>query len=110
MMSVNLHLTVSIFFPLGLHIQLQMKMLGEKTQPKKPDEDFLQSLSGVVGSRWPSLAVSLALSEGEIEELKGKVRLSQQELALQMLKIWASRDGATYGQLRRKFQTVLLFQ
>ena len=93
-----------------LHIQLQEKMLGGENQALKPDEEFLCSLSGVVGSRWPSLAVSLSLSEGEIEGLKGKVGLSQQELALQMLRIWVSREEAMYGQLCRKLKTISLFQ
>ena len=94
----------------GPHIQLQEKMLGQETQALKPDEAFLRSLSGEVGSRWPSLAVSLSLSEGEIEGLKEKVGLSQQELALQMLRVWASGEEATYGQLCRKLKTISLFQ
>ena len=94
----------------GLHIQLQEKMLGQETQALKPDQAFLRSLSGVVGSRWPSLAVSLSLSEGEIEGLKEKVGLSQRELALQMLRIWVSGEEATYGQLCRKLKTISLFQ
>ena len=85
-------------------------MLCEETQALKPDEEFLHSLSGLLGSRWPSLAASLSLSEGKIEGLKGKVGLSQQELAFQMLKIWASREEATYGQLCCKLKTISLFQ
>ena len=85
-------------------------MLGEGSQAVKLDEEFLHSLSGVVGSKWPTLAVSLALSEGEIKGLKGKVELSHQELALQMLRIWASREEATYGQLCHKLKTISLFQ
>ena len=94
----------------GPHIQLQEKMLGQETQALKPDEAFLCSLSGEVGSRWPSLAVSLSLSEGEIEGLKEKVGLSQQELALQMLRVWVSGEEATYGQLCLKLKTISLFQ
>ena len=93
----------------GAHIQLQEKMLDQQTQAKKPEEEFLCSLSGVVGSRWPSIAVCLALSNEEIEVLKNKVGLSQQELALQMLRIWASREEATYRQLCCKLQTISLF-
>ena len=92
----------------GAHVQLQEKLLGQETRDLKPDEEFLHLLSGVVGSRWPSLAVSLSLSEGEIEGLKGKVGVSQQELALQMLRIWASREEATYGQLCHKLKTISL--
>ena len=82
-------------------------MLCEENQVLKPDEEFLHSLSGLVGSRWRSLAVSLSLSE---EGLKGKVGLSQQELALRMLKTWASTKEATYGQLCQKLKTISLFQ
>ena len=93
----------------GADIQLQEKLLGQETQALKPDEEFLRSLSGVVGSRWPSLAVSLSLSEGEIEGLKGKVGFSQKEIAFQMLRAWVSREGATYGQLCRQIKTITLF-
>ena len=93
----------------GAHIQLQEKLLDKQTQALKPDEEFLRSLSGVVGSRWPSLAVSLSLSEGEIGGLKGKVGLYQQELAYKMLRVWVSREGATYGQLCRQLKTITLF-
>ena len=54
--------------------------------------------------------MTLSLSEGEIVGLKEKVGLSQQELALQMLRIWVSREEATYGQLCRKLKTISLFQ
>ncbi len=85
-------------------------MLTQETQALKPDEEFLCSLSGVVGSKWPSLAVSLLLSEEEIERLKGKGNFSQQELALQMLKTWALKEEATYGQLCHKLRSISLFQ
>ncbi len=107
---MNCLVYTGILYYTGLHIQLQEKMLGQDTQVLKPDDKFLHSFSGVVGSRWPSLAVSLSLGEGEIEGSKGKVGLSQQELAFQMLKIWASREEATYGQLCYKLRTVSLFQ
>ena len=90
--------------------KMLQELQDENTQSLKPEIEFLHSLSGVVGSRWPSLAVSLSLSEGEIEGLKGKVKLSQQELALQMLLIWVSKEEATYGQLCRKLMTISLFQ
>ena len=93
----------------GTHIQLQEKLLDTQTQDKKPNGEFLYSLSGMIGSRWPSFAVCLALKDEEIEELKGKVGLSQQELALQMLRVWASKERSTYGQLRCKLLTISLF-
>ena len=85
-------------------------MLDEENQALKPDEEFLQSLSVEVGSSWPSLAVSLSLSEGEIEGLREKVGLTQQDLSLQTLKLWAAREEATYAQLCCKLKTISLFQ
>ena len=109
-MVLNASLLSTLHVIAGAHIHLQEKLLNQKTQALTPDEEFLCSLSGVVGSRWPSLALSLSLSEGKIEELKGKVGLSQQELALQMLKVWVSREEATYGHLCRHLKTISLFQ
>ena len=94
----------------GLHIELQEKMLSKANHEMKLEKEFLHSLSGVVGSRWPSLAVSLSLSEGEIEGLKEKVGLSQQQLALQALRMWSPRGEATYGQLYNKLMTISLFR
>lgn len=85
-------------------------MLCEKSRNEKPESDFLVPFSEVLGSKWPSLAVSLALREVEIVGLKEKVGLSQQEHALQMLKIWISRDEATYSNLYQKLKTISLFQ
>ena len=85
-------------------------MLDQENQALKPDEKFLQSLSAEVGSRWPSLAVSLSLSEGEIAGLRKKVGLSQQDLSLKMLTLWASMKEATYAQLCCKLKTISLFQ
>ena len=76
----------------------------------KPDEEFLCLLSSVVGSRWPNLAVSLLLSEVEIEWLKEMVGLSQQDLGFRMLKNWASKEAATYGQLCHGLKIIHLFQ
>lgn len=53
--------------------------------------------------------MSLSLSEGEIEELKEKVRYSHQELALKMLRIWASKEEATFGELCIKLKSISLF-
>ena len=102
--------TITILDIVGIHVQLQEKMLKLSNQALKPDEEFLKSFSSVVGSRWPSLALSLALSEVEIEGLKGNVGLSQQELAFQMLINWASREEATYGQLCHTLKSISLFQ
>ena len=85
-------------------------MLDPNNQALKPDEEFLQFFSAVVSSRWPSLAVSLSLSDEEIAGLKEKVGLSQQELAHQMMRVWASSEEASYGQLCLRLRTISLFQ
>ena len=85
-------------------------MLGQANKALKPDEQFLQLLSVEVRSKWPSLAVSLLLSEDEIAGLKEKVGHSHQQLAFKMLEIWTSREEATYGQLCQTLQTITLFQ
>ena len=78
----------------------------------KPDVEFLGIFASVVGSKWPSLATTLSLSESEIKEVKGEGS-SQQDHTLQMLKKWAScnaREDATYGQLCQRLKTISLFQ
>lgn len=96
----------------GVHIHLQGKMLDQKTKAVKPDEGFLRLLADIIDSTWPSLAASLSLSNVEIAGLKGKVDLSQKELAFQMLTIWAAKKEkvATYGELYCKLNSVSLFQ
>ena len=82
-------------------------MLDAENKDKKPDEKFLRSLSGVVGSRWPSVAVTLSLSSDELNEKAG---LHQKELAFQMLKTWSLKEDATYGQLCCKLRAISIFQ
>ena len=98
-----------IFNFLGVHVSLQEKLLDRQNHSLRPDMEFLESFAGVVGSKWPSLAASLSLRESEIEEMK-REGLSQQDRALKMLRMWASRDDATYGQLFERLKTVSLFQ
>ena len=93
---------------LGADIQVQEKLLDRKNYSLKPSTEFLESFAGVVGSKWPSLAVSLGLSEKEMEELKTE-NLSTQDSAGEMLRRWASRDEATYGLLCQKVRTISLF-
>lgn len=90
---------------LGLHVELQEKLLVKRNQNLKPDNRFLVPFAGVVGSKWQSLAVSLSLSESEV---MGE-GVSHQDRALQMLKKWVMREDATYGQLCQKLNTVSLF-
>ena len=59
---------------------------------------------------WSSPSVSiLSLTSSEMEEVeKNRKHLSQSELSLQMLKKWATREEATYGQLSHKLMAILL--
>ena len=84
----------------GIPIQLQGTLLDPEKQSLRPDEQFLELLAGVVRSECPSLASILSLTSNEMEEVeKNRKQLSQSELSLQMLKKWATREEATYGQL-----------
>ena len=95
---------------LGVAMQLQEKLLAPQYRDLKPDEEFLESFAGVVGSKWPSLAASLSLSGEEIEEVKKDEGLSQQKLPLRMLRLWVSREDATYAHLCQTLKTISLFQ
>ena len=98
-------------FPIpGLHVQLQRTLLNSEKQETTPEEKFLELFAGVVESAWPSLASVLSLTSAEIEELKRKREESPRDLALQMLRQWASREDATYGQLCQRLKTISLFQ
>ena len=97
-----------ILFCTGVAIQLQEKLLEPQNHGLKPDVEFLGAFAGVVGSKWPSLATTLSLTESEIK-VKGEGP-SQQDHALQMLKKWASSEDATYGQLCQRLKTISLFQ
>ena len=100
------------FTPLpGVSIQLQRTLLDPEKQSLRPDEQFLELLAGVViRSECPSLASILSLTSNEMEEVeKNRKQLSQSELSLQMLKKWATREEATYGQLCHKLRTIALF-
>ena len=70
----------------------------------KPDTEFLQSFAARVGSNWPSLAASLSLSKRAIEEVK-----THKDCALNMMKKWAAKEDATYGQLYQKLLAISLF-
>lgn len=70
----------------------------------KPDEEFLTSFAGVLGSKWAALAAALSLSEEETKECRVKVA-SGEKRAVLVLEKWASADDATYGQLCKALQT-----
>ena len=95
-------------FTAGVHVQLQGKLLDQDNFSVKPDDEFLELFADVVGSQWPSLAASLALSEEEIMEVR-KGDVSQRECAFKMLHKWVSTSDATYGQLRHKLMTFSMF-
>ena len=95
--TINLQFSCVIILT-GVAIKLQEKLLERQNRDLKPDVEFLGAFAGVVGSKWPSLATTLSLSESEIKEVK-REGPTQQDHALQMLKKWASREDATYGQL-----------
>jgi hypothetical protein len=64
----------------------------------------------VVRSECSSLASVLSLTSSEMEEVeKNKKQLSQSDLSLRMLKKWATREEATYGQLCHRLKTITLF-
>jgi hypothetical protein len=97
------------YFP-GTSIELQRALLDSDKQNLKPDDKFLKLLAGVVRCKCPSLASVLSLTSSEMEEVeKNKKQLSQSDLSLQMLKKWAAREEATYGQLSHRLKTVTLF-
>ena len=95
----------------GTHVQLQKTLLNAEKEKLKPEEEFLEGFASVVESKWLTLASVLSLTSAEIEELKGKKEESSpRDLALQMLRQWASREDATYGQLCQRLKAISLFQ
>ena len=51
---------------------LSWKLLEPWYHEVKPGVKFLETFSGVVGSKWPSLAASLSMSGEEIEDMRKK--------------------------------------
>ena len=95
--------------PAGVHVRLQKTLLDKQNHPLKPDVQFLELLAGEVEGKWPLLAASLSLTESEIEQVK-REGFSQKDQALQMLKKWVSKEGATYGQLYQQLVTISMFK
>ena len=95
----------SFFTYVGQQIQVQEKLLKKEFQSQKPDTEFLKFLADVVATKWTSLAFFLSVSMEE-EKMEG---LSQEECAFQLLKLWSSREDATYGKLYQTLKTVSLF-
>ena len=94
---------------LGEPVGIQKKLL--ESEFAKPEEEFLQSFSSVVNSKWPYLAALLSLGGSEINEVRQEGEgLSQSDHAFLMLSKWASREGATYGQLYERLKPATVFQ
>ena len=93
-------------FP-GVPIQLQRTLLDPEMQSLRPDEQFLELLAGVVKSECPSLVSIFSLTSTEME--KNWKQLSKSDISLQILKKWATREEATYGQLCQKLKAISFF-
>ena len=104
-MSFSWFVSIFLFccFFIASNITLQEKLLSADYQNLKPEDDFLEPFSGVLGSKWASLAAALSLSEEEVEECR-RDGSSKEKQAILALHKWALRDGATYGQLCRRLQ------
>ena len=94
---------------IGVVTELQEKLLASQHHDLKPSEEFLESFSGIIGSKWPSLAAFLSLDAAEIEDLKKEESVSQSQ-ALRMLKKWCLKKDACYGQLCRTLKTISMLQ
>ena len=94
--------------PLGKLIEIQRKLLEADYSCVKPEEEFLRSFSGAVGSKWPYLAALLSFGGSEIKEVKQEGEGPNH--AFLMLRKWASREGATYGQLYEKLKPTSVFE
>ena len=100
--------TFLVFAPAGVHVQLQEQLLNRDNSTVKPDKKFLELFAEVVGSQWPSLAVSLSLEEDEMEDTRGSC--SQTNHAFTMLSRWASGgEDATFGKLCQILKTPSFF-
>ena len=98
---------VCFVFIIGNHIDSQKKLLDPECHAQRPDEEFLESFAGVVGSKWPSLASLLSLTSDEMQKVRrGEEGFTQKDHALLMLKKWASKEEVTYGQLYNKLKTI----
>ena len=109
MTSLHCCYTSSLSLSAGVHIRLQKTLFDKQNHPLKPDVQFLELFAGEVEGKWPLLAASLSLTESEIEQVK-REGLPQKDQALQMLKKWVSKEGATYGQLYQQLVTISMFQ
>ena len=96
-------------FLLGEHIEIQKKLL--ESECGIPEEEFLRLFASIVSSKWPYLAALFSFGGSEIEEVRQEGEgLSQSDHALLMLSKWASREGATYGQLYKKLKPASVFE
>ena len=90
---------------IGNEVQLQEKLLSPQNQALKPNKEFLTLFADLVVTKclWPSLAVSLSLSESMQEE----AGTSRKDHTLQVLLEWTEREEATYGELCQALKTLI---
>ncbi len=96
-------------FCFNIDVPLQEKIL-ESNSSLCPDNDFLQSFAAIIGSRWQCLASPLSLTSEDILSIRREKRGAEPtRQALVMLQKWATRETATYGQLRERLRTLSVF-
>ena len=89
-----------------IDVPLQKKIL-ESNSSVRPDKEFLQSFTAIIGSQWQCLASPLSLTSEDIVSIKRETRGAEPtKQALVMLQKWAARETATYGQLRERLRTL----
>ncbi len=92
-----------------IDVTLQEKFL-KMNSSLRPDEDILQSFAAIIGSRWQCFASPLSLTSEDIVSIKRETREAEPtRQALVMLRKWAARETATYGQLRDVLRTLSVF-
>ena len=105
---------MNVFIYVGHLIEVEKKLLDSNCHAQKPDEEFLESLAGVVGSKWSSLASLLSLTSDEVQEVmkeeEDEEGLPPIDRALLILKKWISKEGSTYGQLYHSLKAISLFE
>ncbi len=92
-----------------IDVTLQEKFLKSNSS-LRPDEEILQSFAPIIGSRWLCLAFPLSLTSEDIASIERETRGAEPtRQALVMLRKWAVRETATYGQLRDGLHTLSVF-
>ena len=89
-------------------VQLQEKLLSAEHRDLRPNTDFLETLARMGESRWPATStLTASLSQALHVELRSREeQQSQGEAVLEVLNVWSSSEGATYGQLCQRLKTL----